>query len=115
MERNASQQDPRVSRERNLPPFSFRDVAGVIVAIVGTIALGIIAASGGHVEEGSGSSPSCGAVIGIALAVGLINAAHVVGLFLFESVGYHGFFARLFATLSLVLTPLAIAVTLLIH
>jgi hypothetical protein len=115
MEQQASQQDPQVSRSRNLPPFSTRDLAGLVVAIVGTIALGIIAASCGHVEEGSGSSPSCGAVIGIALAVGLINAAHVVGLFLFESVGYHGFFAPLFATLSLVLTPLAIIVTLLLH
>ena len=115
MEQDASQQDPKVSRERNLPPLSLRDGAGVAVAIVGTIVLGIIAASCGHVEEGSGSSPSCGAVIGIALAVGLINAAHVVGLFLFESVGYHGFFARMFATLSLVLTPLAIVVTLLLH
>lgn len=115
MERNASQQDPRVSRERNLPPFSFRDVAGLVVAIVGTIVLGIIAASCPNVEHGSGSAPHCGLVIGIALAVALINAAHVVGLFLFESVGYHGFFARMFATLSLVLTPLAIVVTLLIH
>jgi hypothetical protein len=47
--------------------------------------------------------------------VGLINAAHIVGLFLFESVGYRGFFARMFAILSLVLTPVAIIVSLLIH
>jgi hypothetical protein len=82
---------------------------------VGTIVLVILAAACGDVEEGSGSAPSCGARIAIAGGVGLINAAHIVGLFLFESVGYHGFFARMFAILSLVLTPVAIVVSLLIH
>ena len=108
-------EDPAVSRSRNLPPFHKRDLFGLVVAIVGTIVLVIIAASCGDVEEGSGSSPSCGAVIAIALGVSLINAAHVVGLFLFESVGYRGFFARFFSILSLALTPLAIVATLLLH
>jgi hypothetical protein len=111
----ASQQDPEVARSRNLPPFEKRDIVGLIVAIVGTIILVVIAATGSKVEEGSGSDPSSGALIGIALGVGLINAAHIVGIFIFESVGYRGFFARLFSTLSLVLTPLAIIVSLLIR
>ena len=112
---SASQQDPKVARSRNLPPFEKRDLLGVVVAIVGTIVLVVLAAACGDVEEGSGSSPSCGARIAIAGAVGLINAAHIVGIFLFESVGYRGFFARMFSLLSLVLTPTAIVVSLLIH
>ena len=111
----ASQDDPAVSRSRNMPPFERRDLIGLVVAIVGTIVLVIIAASGSKVEEGSGSDPSAGALIAIAGGVGLINAAHIVGLFLFESVGYSGFFAKMFSTLSLVLTPLAIIVALLIR
>jgi len=112
---SASQQDPEVSRSRNLPPFEKRDFLGLVVAIVGTIVLVIIAASGSKVEEGSGSDPSSGALIAIAGGVALINMAHIVGIFLFESVGYRGFFARFFSTLSLVLTPLAIVVCLIIR
>ena len=115
MTEEAPQSDPRVARTRNLPPFEGRDLAGLVVAIVGTIVLVILAAACGDVEEGSGSAPSCGARIAIAGGVGLINAAHIVGLFLFEAVGYRGFFARMFAILSLVLTPVAIVVSLLIH
>jgi hypothetical protein len=40
--------------------------------------------------------------------------AHVVGLTLFESVRYHGGFAKFFRTLSLVGTPVAVLVNLLI-
>ncbi len=110
----ASQQDPEVAKRRNLPPFDRRDLAGLIVAIVGTIVLVVLAAACGDVEEGSGSDPSCGAKIAIAGGVALINAAHIVGLFLFESGGYRGFFARAFAILSLVVTPVAIVVSLLL-
>ena len=38
--------------------------------------------------------------------------AHVVGLTLFESVHYHGGFAKIFRTLSLVGTPLAVLINL---
>ena len=40
--------------------------------------------------------------------------AHVVGLTLFESVHYHGGFAKFFRTLSLVGTPAAVLTNLLI-
>lgn len=115
---NASQQDPAVARRRNLPPFDRSQLLGLTVAIVGTLILGVLAATcdsgpGTEVEHGGGTSGECTARLLIAVGVALINAAHIVGLFLFESVGYRGFFARMFATLSLVLTPLAIVVSLL--
>ena len=116
---DASQQDPAVARKRNLPPFERSQLLGLLVAIVGTLILGVIAATcdsggGNELEHGGGSSGECTAVLLIAVGVALINAAHIVGLFLFESVGYRGFFARMFATLSLVLTPLGIIASLLI-
>jgi ABC-type proline/glycine betaine transport system permease subunit len=39
---------------------------------------------------------------------------HVVGLLLFQSVGYHGMWSRFFARLSLIGTPVAVAVSLLL-
>jgi hypothetical protein len=116
---SASQQDPAVARRRNLPPFESKDLLGLVVAIVGTLILGVLAATcdsgpGAEIEHGGGTSTECLARILIAVGVALINAAHIVGLFLFESVGYRGFFARMFAILSLVLTPVAIVVSLLI-
>jgi hypothetical protein len=45
----------------------------------------------------------------------LVNIAHVVGLLLFESVGYRGLWERFFARLSLIGTPAAIIVSLLAH
>ena len=87
----------------NFPPLSPGQVAGIVVAIVGTLLLGILAAD----------TPSAPRIL-IALAMALINLAHVVGLFLFQSVGYEGIWSRFFARLSLFGTPLAIGVSLLL-
>lgn len=102
----------------NWPPLSKRDVAGALVAIVGTLLLGALAAdcvgaAGGQsdFEEGRLDAP-CAARILIATALALVNLAHVVGLFLFQSVGYQGMWSRFFARLSLIGTPTAIAVSL---
>ena len=105
---------------RNLPPFSARDLAGLLVAIVGTIVLGILAATcdsgeGTAVEHGGGTSGECTAVLLIAVGVALINAAHIVGLFLFQSVRYRGGWARFFSVLSLTLTPLGIIAALILR
>ena len=51
-------------------------------------------------------------VIGDSLSDAL---AHVVGLMLFESVGYRGMIERFFARLSLYGTPAAIVAVLLLH
>lgn len=104
----------------NWPPFSRRDLIGIVVAVLGILALGILAAaniadSGGSLdfEEGRLGAPAAAAVL-IAVAMTLVNLAHIVGLFLFESVGYQGMFSRFFARLSLIGTPLAVVVCLLL-
>lgn len=105
----------------NWPPLSRRDLIGILVAIVGTLVLGALAAECvgdatgvNDLEEGR-LDAACAASILIALAMALVNLAHVVGLFLFLSVGYEGIFSRFFARLSLFGTPLAIAVVLLLQ
>jgi hypothetical protein len=97
---------------RNLPRFTVRDIAGIVVAIVGTIVLIVIAAANPD-ETGSGFDFDALHTI-IAGLFALINIAHIVGLVLFESVGYRGLPQRLFADLSLYGTPVAIAVSLLL-
>jgi hypothetical protein len=94
----------------NMPPLSKRNVAGIVVAIAGTLLLGILAA-----ECFGGSSDHdewvCAARTLIALAFALVNLAHVVGLVLFQSVRYEGIWSRVFARLSLIGTPLAVLVS----
>jgi hypothetical protein len=108
-ERGESRWQWRASR--NLPPLTGMDVLGIVVAIVGTLALIILAAT-----TASGDDAGIGFVSGarmlIALAAALINLAHVVGILLFESVDYHGRFQRFFAKLSLIGTPIALLVSL---
>lgn len=106
----ASESEVALAGSANLPSFSIGDIGGIAVAIVGIVVLAILAAA----CPGGPESFGCAARIAIALAAGLINAAHVVGLLLFESVRYRGFWDRLFADLSLFGTPLAIVVSLLI-
>lgn len=50
----------------------------------------------------------------IALGMALINLAHVVGIFLFESAGYQGIWSRFIARLSRIGTPIAIGAALLL-
>ena len=97
----------------NLPPMTRRDVFGVVVAIVGTLAIGALAAAGaaqdesGFLEEGrlDGLGP---VMLLIAMFVALINLAHVVGLIFFQSVRYEGPFEKLFSRLSLYGTPIVL-------
>lgn len=116
--------DPVAGRKKgwrpsyNWPPLRRRDLIGILVAIVGTLALGALAAEcvgdatgQNDLEEGR-LGAACAASILIALAMALVNLAHVVGLFLFQSVGYEGVFSRFFARLSLFGTPAAIALVL---
>jgi hypothetical protein len=94
-----------------LPGLSRADFAGMVVGVLGTIVAIVLAAAAGV------SGPELGwkaVAIGVAIAVGLINMAHVVGITLFETVHYRGGFARFFRTLSLIATPIAVLVNLLI-
>jgi hypothetical protein len=101
----------------NWPPLTRREIGGIVVAIVGTILLGVLASkavadSSGNVhdhEEGRLGAEAIAALL-IALGMALVNLAHVVGLFLFESVRYDGIFSRFFARLSLIGTPVALAI-----
>lgn len=96
----------------NWPPLSRRNVAGIVVAIVGTLVLGALAAE--CVNDGGDLDAACVARILIALGIALLNLAHVVGLLLFQSVSYEGIFSRFFSRLSLIGTPVAIVVSLLL-
>jgi hypothetical protein len=103
----------------NMPALSKRDLAGITVAIVGTLLLGVLAAdcvgdSQGHDFEEGRLGFACAARILIATGMALINLAHVVGLLLFQSVGYEGMWNRFFARLSLIGTPIAIVASLLL-
>lgn len=97
----------------NWPPLSRRDAGGIVVAIVGTLLLGALAADCVGAEQGPLDAP-CIARMLIATAMALVNLAHVVGLLLFQSVGYEGLWSRFFARLSLIGTPLAIVASLLL-
>jgi hypothetical protein len=111
--------DPQVHEgewraSRNLPPLSRTDLVGIAIAVVGTAALVLIAAvslGGDHTNPYSWVT-----IARVLIAIGalLINLAHVVGIFFFESVDYHGPFQRLFARMSMIGTPAAVAVSLLI-
>jgi hypothetical protein len=97
----------------NWPPLSTRDVLGIAVAVIGTLLLGALAAkavgdaSGHDLEEGRLGGAAAAAVL-IATGMALLNLAHVVGLFLFQSVGYEGIWSRFLARISLFGTPIAV-------
>jgi len=93
----------------NLPQLTRGGLAGILIAIVGTIVAIVLAATG----PGSDSTGGAAQIL-IAMAVALINMAHVVGLILLESVHYRGGWQRFFRNLSMVATPLAIAANALI-
>lgn len=98
------------TRLGNLPPFSVRDLAGIVVAIVGTGALIVLAANCGTpgVREGF---DACAARFLLAGAFFLINLAHVFGLVLFQTGPYRGAVRRVFAGIALIGTPIAVLVS----
>ena len=102
----------------NLPPFSVRDLLGIGVAVFGTGVLIALAASCNDLSADAGLADSglsgCAARLLIAGAVGLVNLAHIVGLMLFQTVRYRGFWREFFARLSLYGTLAAILVSLLV-
>ncbi len=87
------------------------DILGIAVAALGTAALVMLAVVTADGEAGS-YGPVAIARILIATGAILINLAHVVGIFFFESVDYHGPFQRFFARLSLYGTLGALLVSL---
>ncbi len=95
----------------NWPPLSRMDIVGIAVAGLGTAALILIAAITADHDSGSYSAITIARIL-IATGVLLINMAHVVGIFFFESVDYHGPFQRFFAKLSMFGTAAALTISL---
>lgn len=95
-----------------VPNLSRADFAGMFMGIFGTITAIVLAAVAA--ANAGGVTGWTAFAIGIAIAIALINMAHVVGLTLFETVRYRGGFARFFRSLSIVATPAAVLVNLLI-
>ena len=87
------------------------DIVGILVAALGTAALVLIAVVTADGDAGS-YGPVTIARILIATGALPINLAHVVGIFFFESVDYHGPFQRFFARLSMFGTLGAVVVSL---
>jgi hypothetical protein len=106
---------------RNFPVLSRRDLFGIFVAALGTLVLGALAAKavgnsndhGINHEEGRLGAAAAACIL-IALGMALINLAHIVGLFLFQSVEYRGIYRQFFARLSLYGTPIAVVVSFLL-
>lgn len=99
----------------NLPRYSVRDISGIVVAIVGTVALAAIAADcPGRVGHDFGSSTACNIELLIAGGLALINVAHVIGLMLFAAQRHHGPAAEFFSRFSLIGTPLGIVAAVII-
>jgi hypothetical protein len=111
-----AQGDPEVHEgewraSRNLPPLTRMDLVGIAVAVLGTAALVLIAVISADRDAGSYGVVTIARIL-IATGALLINMAHVVGIFFFESVDYHGPFQRFFAKLSLYGTLGAVVVSL---
>lgn len=96
----------------NLPRLSKRDVAGILFAALGSAALWIIATSNPDTTRQDFDWDALHLLI--AGGVTLMNLAHVVGLMLFEAVGYRGLGQRAFADLSLYGTAAGIVISLLL-
>ena len=103
--------EEEVRATRNFPPMRPRDVAGIVIGIVGTIALGMIAVAIGTDDDGNLTGRAA-VVLLIAIGAFLLNVAHVVGLLFFESVRYHGIWERLFARASMGITTIGLAIAL---
>jgi hypothetical protein len=98
-----------VRLSQNLPPFTRGDLFAMSIAIAGTIAAIVLAATGPGVQTAGGA-----AQILIAMGISLINMAHVVGLLLLDSVGDEGVGHAYLRTLSMIATPAAVLANLLI-
>jgi hypothetical protein len=108
--------DPRMHEHEwrassNWPPLSRMDIVGIAIAGLGTAALILIAAITADHDSGNYGVVTIARIL-IATGALLVNMAHVVGIFFFESVDYHGPFQRFFAKLSMFGTAAALIVSL---
>ncbi|HNC14797.1 MAG TPA: hypothetical protein PLV77_02735 [Solirubrobacterales bacterium] len=97
---------------RNFPPLKKMDIAGILIGFIGTVALGMVAVAVGTEDGGGNLSGSAAIVLLIAMGAFLINVAHIVGLLFFESVRYSGIWQKFMARLSIGITTIGLAVSL---
>jgi hypothetical protein len=107
-------------RSGNMPPLTRENIIGILIAVFGTLALGLLAAAyaaGDHSSnlEGGRLGGAAPILLLIAMFGALINLAHVVGLVFFQGVRYEGVWQRFFARLSMIGTPIAVAVSLILY
>jgi hypothetical protein len=90
-----------------------RDIAGMLVGFIGTVALGLIALAAGIKDNGD-ISGAAAAVLLIAIGAFLINVANIVGLIFFQSVRYDGIWEKFLTRTSMIytLTGLLVAIPL---
>ncbi|MGB0119988.1 MAG: hypothetical protein WBP55_03415 [Solirubrobacterales bacterium] len=112
----AETEEERIERTRNVPPFTRRDLFGILVGFIGTVALGLIAVGAGTAGADDNGGISGGAAVVLLLAIGafLLNAAHIVGLLFFESVRYTGVWEKFMARLAMLYTIPAVIISLII-
>jgi hypothetical protein len=103
--------EAELGNSENMPPLSLRDLGGIGMAILGTIVLGVLAASCDYGDDLTAEFSGCTVRFLIAVGAALISLAHVVGLVLFESVRYRGLWERFFSRLVILGMPIAIAVS----
>jgi hypothetical protein len=106
-------QEEEIQETRNFPPLLRRDIIGILVGFIGTVALGMIAVAIGNEDNGD-LSGSAAVVLLIAIGAFLINVAHIVGLLFFESVRYTGIWERFMSRMSIFVTGGGLAVALIL-
>ncbi len=105
--------EEEIRETRNFPPLRKRDMAGILVGFIGTVALGMIAVAAGNEDSGQLSGGSA-AIVLIAVGAFLFNVAHIVGLLFFQSVRYTGIWERFMARGSVLVTSAGLAAALLL-
>jgi len=100
-----------IKETRNFPPMKRRDIAGILIGFIGTVALGMIAVAIGDGDDGNLTGRSA-VVLLIAMGAFLINVAHVVGLLFFESVRYTGIWEKFMSRASILVTTVGLAISL---
>jgi len=103
----------RIQETSNFPPMSTRDIVGVLVAFLGTIAIGLIAVESA-LDQDRGIDGVTAAILIIAVPTFLINAAYISSLLIFKSVGYTGVWFKFFERVSMFWTLGGIALSLLL-
>jgi hypothetical protein len=97
-----------------LPPLTARDKLGLVIGILGTIALGLLALECAIDQDWRHISSGCAARGLIALAAFFFTVFHAVGLLVMGSVRYTGFWAGALAQSLIWGIPAAIVVSLIV-